>query len=59
MAIISQVAEFEVYLHPQQGEDEDEEEEEEEEGEDGPHGAEEGDHKVPQGRPVPGVTGFG
>ncbi len=41
------------HLHAEEGEYEDEEEEQEEEGEDGAHGAEQGDHQVPQRRPVP------
>jgi hypothetical protein len=40
-------------LHAEQGEDEDEEEEEEEEGHDGGQRVHQGDHKVPQRRPVP------
>ena len=43
-------------LHAEEGEDEDEEEEEEEEGHDGLHGGEQGDHQVPQGRPIPGAN---
>ena len=42
-------------LHPQQSEDENEKEEEKEEGEDGPHGTQQGYHKVAQRRPVPGT----